>query len=91
MKYSQDNIEKNIENNINSFLEKEKNKESKVFYSLIFFVIIWTVIGFIAFITSLVCFSKSGTTFDKFMGLLLAIFLGPLYFVFFALSNSYCK
>jgi hypothetical protein len=60
-------------------------------FSVMLLIVIWVFIGLVAFITSLVCFSKSGTTLDKFLGLLLAIFLGPLYFIFFALSNSYCK
>ena len=54
-------------------------------------LLIWSLFGLIAFITSIVCFTRSGSAFDKVMGLLLAIFFGPLYFLFFAFSGSYCK
>ena len=66
-----------------------KNGLSISFYILLF-TILWIVIGFIAFITSIVCFFRTGTTLEKIIGLLLAIFFGPFYFVFFALNGNYC-
>ena len=54
-------------------------------------VIIWVLAGIAAFIFSLYCFSKSGTTAEKVVGVLLAIILGPFYFVYAATYQSYCR
>jgi len=58
--------------------------------TLLVFIIIWILIGFAAFITSLVCFGRSGTILEKIIGLLLAIFFGPFYFIFFFFAGGYC-
>jgi hypothetical protein len=55
------------------------------------FVIAWVVGGIAAIIMSLVCFGFSGTTTEKVLGLLLAFFLGPLYFIFYAVNKNYCR
>ena len=52
---------------------------------------LWSLIGFIAFITSIVCVFKNSTLIENVIGLLLSIFLGPLYFFFFYLSSTYCS
>lgn len=70
----------------------QQQQQNRVYaFSLFVFIFIWVMIGFIAFITSIVCFTKSGTTLDKALGLLLALFFGPLYFLFFAFNDNYCK
>jgi hypothetical protein len=58
---------------------------------LITFIFVWVFIGLVAFIMSLVCFAKSGTTFNKIIGLLLAIFFGPFYFLFYVFNKEYCR
>jgi hypothetical protein len=55
------------------------------------FVIIWLIMSVIAFIYSLVCFGKSGSVTDKIIGLLLAIFFGPFYFIYLYNYGVYCK
>ena len=55
------------------------------------FIILWCIIGFIAFITSIICFLRSGTIGEKIVGLLLAILLGPFYFIFYIFEDGYCK
>jgi hypothetical protein len=55
------------------------------------FIILWLIIGFIAFITSIVCFIRSGTIGEKIVGLILAILLGPFYFLFFIFRDGYCE
>ncbi len=55
------------------------------------FVIAWVVGGIAAIIMSLVCFGFSGTTTEKVLGLLMAFFLGPLYFIFYAVNKNYCR
>lgn len=54
-------------------------------------VIIWVLAGIAAFIFSLYCFSKSGTTVEKVLGVLLAVILGPFYFVYAATYQAYCR
>ncbi len=51
----------------------------------------WILTGLIAFIYSLYCFSKSGTTCEKILGLLLSMLIGPFYFIYVYMSASYCK
>jgi hypothetical protein len=64
------------------------NSRAECYYSWSF----WAVLGVAAFIMSLVCFSKKGTTSgQKVIGLLLAVFLGPFYWIYYAGSGSYCK
>lgn len=58
---------------------------------LITFIFVWVFIGLVAFILSLVCFARSGSTFEKIMGLLLAIFFGPFYFLFYVFNKGYCR
>ena len=58
---------------------------------LITFIFVWVFIGLVAFIMSLVCFGRSGSTFEKIMGLLLAIFFGPFYFLFYVFNGEYCR
>jgi len=77
-----------------SFQNTTQTSSTKMPYALFgiwIFIFIWAIIGFIAFIMSLVCFGKSGSTLDKILGLLLAVFFGPFYFIFYAFNGSYCR
>jgi hypothetical protein len=57
----------------------------------LFFAFIWMIIGVLGFIMSLVCFAYEGTTTDKFVGLLVSIVLGPIYWIFYAFTDTgYC-
>jgi hypothetical protein len=64
---------------------------SSAFLITYLFLILWCVAGIIAFITSVVCFFRNGTIFEKILGLILALFLGPFYFIFYAFSDNYCN
>ncbi len=44
-----------------------------------------------AVIKSLLCFGKSGTTAEHIIGLILAIFLGPIYFIYLYANKDYCN
>jgi hypothetical protein len=58
---------------------------------LFIFAIVWIVLGVAAFIMSLVCFSKSGSKGGQnVIGLLLAMFLGPFYWLYYIGGGSYC-
>ncbi len=58
---------------------------------MLLFVVAWVVGGIEALVMSLVCFGFSGTTTEKILGLALAFFLGPLYFIFYAVNKNYCR
>jgi hypothetical protein len=47
-------------------------------------LVVWAVLGIGAFVTSLVCLSRNGTSRSA-LGVLLAALLGPLYWVYYAL------
>lgn len=71
--------------------KKEVSKSTKfAFGGLLIFLIIWMIIGIIAFITSIVCFGYSGSMTEKVIGLLLALIFGPFYFLYFYLNKNYC-
>ena len=71
--------------------EQENNPLSKSVIVLYIFLLLWGLIGLIAFIMSLICFGRSGTLTEKIIGLLLAIFFGPLYFIFYIFNEKYCR
>lgn len=52
---------------------------------------IWAVLGIAAFVTSLICFGRSGTFGQQCVGLFLSVLFGPFYWIYFASVGSYCK
>ena len=52
---------------------------------------LWVLIGIIAFVKSILCFSSSSTLTEKLIGLIMAVLFGPFYFLYFYLSPTYCK
>jgi ABC-type maltose transport system permease subunit len=77
---------------MNNYIERYDNHDSNSIVGgiMVLFIFLWVIIGIIAFITSLYCFTRSGTTTDKFIGLILAFLFGPFYFIFFSMSG-YCS
>jgi len=74
------------------YLNEQENKPlQKSVIVLYIFLLLWGLLGLIAFIMSLICFGRSGTLIEKIIGLLLAIFFGPLYFIFYMFNKSYCR
>lgn len=70
--------------------EKEKEIQTTVqIFGL--FTFAWVMIGLIAFLWSIYCFGKSGTIFQKFVGIVMAMFMGPLFFFYYRYSPTYCK
>lgn len=56
-------------------------------------IVIWLVFalaGLAGFVTSLVCFGRSGTPGQHVAGFLVAFFFGPFYWLYYAMSSSYC-
>jgi hypothetical protein len=52
---------------------------------------VWLVFGLIGFVMSLVCFGYSGSVGEKIMGVLIALVLGPWYFLYYFSDAGYCK
>jgi cytochrome b subunit of formate dehydrogenase len=70
--------------------DKEDNKSSlKIILTII--VIFWVILGITGFIMSIVCFGRSGTSSQHVIGLLLSIFFGPIYWIFYLAVPDYCK
>lgn len=77
---------------LSEFAKEDKQKRLfGVSMGFAIFSIIWALLGIVAFIYSLVCFGKSGETSEKIVGLLLAIFFGPLYFIYLLFNKNYCR
>ncbi len=73
----------------NASVAKASTKVTMQLFAI--FIFAWTMIGILAFIWSLYCFNKSGSIQQKVLGLLFAIFIGPLFFIYYKYSPSYCK
>ena len=58
---------------------------------LLVLVAVWILAGISAFVYSLYCFTKSGTTAEKILGFLLAMISGPFYFIYVAMYKAYCR
>ena len=52
---------------------------------------IWAVLGMAAFITSIICFGRSGSFGQQVMGLIIATLFGPFYWIYFTYVENYCK
>lgn len=55
------------------------------------FFLFWVLLGIIAFIKSIICLTSPSTILQKILGLLLAIVVGPFYFLYFYVDPTYCK
>ena len=64
---------------------------SNVGVFIIFILILLVVLGIIAMIWSLICFGRSGTIFEKFIGVVIAFFVGPFYFIYYFANKNYCR
>lgn len=52
---------------------------------------LWLLFGLIGFVMSLICFGYSGSVGEKILGIVIALVLGPWYFLYYFSSGSYCK
>ena len=51
---------------------------------------IWAVTGIFGFIMSLICFGRSGNRAQHVLGVILALLLGPFYWIYFMMPD-YCR
>lgn len=57
---------------------------------LLLLYLIWYFAGLAAFIASIVCISYNGSGGSKLAGFLLALFLGPFYWIYYIYNVNYC-
>jgi hypothetical protein len=55
------------------------------------FILIWIISGFAAFIASFVCLFYNSSFGDKIAGLVMALFAGPFYWLFYIYNSNYCN
>jgi len=102
--YNNDNNTNNNNNNINNKNTNNNKIEIRDPYGtvvttswisgwywfwLIFFIF-WVILGFFGYLMALVCVGNRGTNGEKILGLLIAIFLGPFYWLYYVFSSTYC-
>jgi hypothetical protein len=71
--------------------EKKKDDETTTVQVFGIFMFVWITLGLSAFVWSIYCFGKTGSMLQKFIGLLMAVFFGPLFFLMYKFSPTYCK
>ena len=92
VKYEQNTEEKDEEKKEKEHEEEPKKKEGILYVILVGCLVITIVIlGLMALVYSLMCFGYQSTFFEKMLGLLLAFFTGPFYFIYYAYNKSYCR
>lgn len=57
---------------------------------IIILLVVWVLAGIAAFVMSIICFGRSGSTSEKVVGVLLALLFGPFYFIYYGFNNTYC-
>ena len=64
------------------------NSPMGVFWALV--VLVWVLFGIAGFVMSLWCIGFTGNFGEKFIGIVIAIILGPWYWLYFYSVPSYC-
>ena len=54
-------------------------------------MLIWMVSGIVAFVMSIICFFYDSSLNEKVIGLILAILLGPFYWLYYIYNSNYCN
>lgn len=71
--------------------DDKKDNESATVQIFGIFMFVWITLGLSALVWSIYCFGKTGSMLQKFIGLLMAVFFGPLFFLMYKFSPTYCK
>jgi flagellar basal body-associated protein FliL len=72
--------------------QEQKTTQNKTKRILVIIAIcIWVFIGLTAFFMTMYCYSKGSTFWQTIIGLFLSIFCGPLYWIYYFVSKTYCK
>ena len=72
-------------------VEKITSEQSAMFIGMMIFLVVWAIASIAALVYSLTCFGYSGNTIEKVIGVVIAFFTGPFYFIYYRYSNTYCK
>ena len=70
---------------------KHKKANTTSGYILLGLGLLYLVLGLVAFVKSILCFSANSSTSEKIIGFILAILFGPFYFLYYYLNPKYCK
>lgn len=70
---------------------KKEEEETATVQIFGIFMFVWITLGLSALVWSIYCFGKTGSMLQKFIGLLMAVFFGPLFFLMYKFSPTYCK
>ena len=98
--YEQDFSDVKIEESDEKTEEEEVKQKPIVKKNVIFgggmfiaiFLILWCILGIIAFVRSIMCFNSDSSTSEKIIDLkLLSIFFGPIYFLYEYFNKDFCK
>ncbi len=87
-------IVENVENKKDVTSTKKNDKLSTgmivglSFY--IIFIILWAILGISGLIMSMVCFGYTGSVTEKAIGIIIAMLVGPLYWIYFYYNKNYC-
>ena len=79
------------DNDIDDDIKKSSAPLSPAGKAIVVFFLLWIIAGLVAFVWSLACFGKSGTTAQKVIGLVVSIFFGPFYWIYYGVSKDYCR
>lgn len=71
--------------------DPERRAQVSTLTAAALFALLWGILGFAAFITSLICFGRSGTMGQQVAGLIIALLFGPFYWIYFASVKTYCR
>jgi hypothetical protein len=58
---------------------------------MILIVLLWIFAGLAAFMASIICLFRRSSVNDKFIGLIIALLLGPFYWFYFIFNKAYCN
>ena len=74
---------------------KLKEETETIFTSILFWwrfilLLIWVFAGILGFLASFICLFYNSTLSDKIAGLILGLFAGPFYWLFYIYNMNYC-
>lgn len=72
-------------------MNQQETEQLKSIIIVVVIVCIWVVSGISAYITSIVYFGLSGSTWEKVVRLALAILAGPFYWIYFAINKNHIQ
>jgi hypothetical protein len=78
-----DNKDDNISN-------KSKNNLKTMGYFVFVFTLLWFITGLLGWLMSIYCFKYNKTKIENVVGVLIAILLGPFYWLYYIYMQNYC-